>query len=350
MSPGFVMFLALLSGASVAQAQPAAPKTQAPAVFGVQVDSVYVDAFVSRRREPVIGLLASDFELKDNGVVQRLDLVAAEALPLLAVLVFDSSNSLAGERLAALQASGRAFLESLRPQDEVSLFTFAGETQWLARPTTDKAAVARSLDGLRPDGATAVLDALYSALILPETKARTLVVVFTDGEDNMSWLDWPQMLQVAERSNALIHVVALRRPEDESRSLPATDLAGRMLPASKPAPLEFVHTWGMRQIAESTGGRYWEAESPARLKSAFAAITESMAQRYVLSYEPEGVNRKGWHQIDLRLKGRGGEVHTRRGYWVAERLPERRPQRPRGSGLTLNGWVRVTPFAVRRTE
>src|SRR6187455_1897665 len=123
--------LALLMGAASVQQPPAASQTpRPPAVFGVQVDNVYVDAFVSQRRDPVTGLLASDFELKDNGVVQKLDLVAAEALPLLAVLVFDSSNSLAGEKLAALQASGRAFLESLRPQDEVSLFTFAGETQW----------------------------------------------------------------------------------------------------------------------------------------------------------------------------------------------------------------------------
>jgi VWFA-related protein len=313
------LILALLNGASVQAPAPSPPTVQAPAVFGARVDSVYVDAFVSQRHDPVTGLLASDFELKDNGVVQRLELAAAEALPLLAVLVFDSSNSLAGEKLTALQASGRAFLESLRPQDQVSLFTFAGETQWLAPPTTDKAAVARALDQVRPGGATAVLDALYSALILPETRARTLVVLFTDGEDNMSWLDWRQLLVVAERSNALIHVVGLRRPEDESRNPPPTDLAGRMLPAAKTASLEFVHTWGMKQIAESTGGRYWEAESPARLRNAFAAIAESMARRYVLRYEPEGVSRKGWHQIELKLKGRSGDVHTRRGYWVAER-------------------------------
>ncbi len=312
-APALLLFL--LSGAPVQKAQ--AP-VRAPAVFGVQVDNVYVDAFVSQRRDPVTGLVASDFELKDNGVVQRLDLLSTEALPLLAVLVFDSSNSLAGERLLALQTSGRAFLDSLRPRDEVSLFTFAGETHWLARPTTDKAAVAKALEQLQPGGATAVLDALYAALILPETKARTLVVLFTDGEDNMSWLDWRQMQLVAERSNALIHVVGLRRPDDGAFTTPTTDLFGRMLPAVATPSLEWLHTWGMRQIAESTGGRYWEAESPARLKTAFAAITESMAQRYILSYEPEGVKRPGWHEIELRLLSRTGEVHARRGYWVAE--------------------------------
>ena len=320
MSLALALFLALLSGASVQGATPPAQtKVQSPAVFGVQVDSVYVDAFVSQRRDPVIGLTAADFELKDNGVVQRLDLIAAESMPLLAVLVFDSSNSLAGERLAALQASGKAFLESLRPQDEVSLFTFAGETQWLARPTTDKATVVRALDALQPGGATAVLDALYAALVLPQTQGRTLVVLFTDGEDNMSWLEWRQMRVVAERSNALIHVVGLKRAEEGGAPMPAMDLSGRMLPMTGTPSMEFLHTWGMRQIAESTGGRYWEAESPARLKSAFAAITETMSQRYILSYEPQGVKRPGWHEIELRLPGRTGDVHARRGYWVAER-------------------------------
>ena len=58
---------------------------------------------------------------------------------------------------------------------------------------------------------------------------------------------------------------------------------------------------------------------PARLKSAFAAITETMSQRYILSYEPQGVKRQGWHEIELRLPGRTGDVHARRGYWVADR-------------------------------
>lgn len=320
MTLALTVFAALLGGALPQMAPPPAQaKIQAPAVFGVQVDSVYVDAFVSQRRDPVVGLTAADFELKDNGVVQRLDLIAAESMPLLAVLVFDSSNSLAGERLTALQASGKAFLESLRPQDEVSLFTFAGETQWLARPTTEKAAVAKALDELRPGGATAVLDALYAALVLPQTQGRILVVLFTDGEDNMSFLDWRQMRLVAERSNALIHVVGLKRSDDRAAPMPTMDLTGRMLPMTTPPSLEFLHTWGMRQIAESTGGRYWEAESPMRLKSAFAAITETMSRRYILSYEPQGVKRPGWHEIELRLPGRTGDIHARRGYWVPDR-------------------------------
>jgi hypothetical protein len=102
----------------------------------------------------------------------------------------------------------------------------------------------------------------------------------------------------AERSNALVHVVALsyRRPT---------------------ALKEPEHIRVLREIAEATGGRLWESESPERLRDAFAAIAEAVGQRYVLRYEPRKVARPGWHAIDVRLRGREGAVHARRGYWAA---------------------------------
>ena len=264
------------------------------------------------------GLAASNFELKDNGVTQPLELVSAEALPLLAVLVFDMSNSVAGERLAALRAASQAFLQSLRAHDEVALFTFADDVKWLTRPTTDKAAVHRALGQLQVAGGTSIVDALYAAVTLPSTQSRTLVVAFTDGEDNLSWLDWEQIRVVAERSNALIHVVGLKPRAAETLFAPGSDSEGRTQVASG-APLEFEHTVALRQIAEATGGRYWEAESPGGLRGAFAAIAEAMGQRYVLRYEPHQVKRLGWHKIQIRLRGHKGDVHARHGYWVADR-------------------------------
>ena len=101
----------------VAAAASSAAPAQAPPVFRSEVESVYVDVFVSRGGQSVSGLVASSFELKDNGVRQSVELVAAESRPVRAVLVFDTSSSMAGERLAALKAAGEAFLEGLRPAD-----------------------------------------------------------------------------------------------------------------------------------------------------------------------------------------------------------------------------------------
>lgn len=267
---------------------------QAPPVFRAGVESVYVDVLVTRGGRPVPGLKSSHFELRDNGVRQSPELVAAESLSLLAVLVFDTSSSLVGERLESLKAAGTAFLEGLRPADQVVLVTFSEVIAARAGPTTDKALVRRALGQIEAAGATAAFDALYAGLTLAEGRTRSLVVLFTDGEDNMSFLDQRQLESAAERSNAVIHVVGWRPP-------------------GLPEP-ERVRT--LRRIAEASGGRFWAADSPERLGRAFAAIADAMAHRYVLRYEPAGVKREGWHRIEVRLARHKGDVEARRGYWM----------------------------------
>lgn len=284
---------------------------QTPPVFRAGIEAVHVDVFVTRGGQPVPGLKAAEFELRDNGVRQSLELAQAEALPLRAVLVFDTSSSLAGERLAALRAAGEAFLEGLRPADTVGLFTFSQEIARPAVPTADKSLLRWALEGVKAEGATAVFDALYAALLLSEGAGRSLVVLFSDGEDNMSFLGERQLQTFAERSNALVHVVAWR-PEPRAPLSPGW--AGAR---SSIEPAEPEHIRVLRRIAEATGGRLWGADSPARLRQAFADIADAMGHRYVLRYEPSGVKREGWHQLEVKLRGQRGDVQARRGYWVA---------------------------------
>jgi VWFA-related protein len=301
---------AALAASAVALVVGAAGAAQSPAppVFGVRVETVHVEALVTHAGRALQGLKAADFELKDEGVLQNVELVAAESRPLVCVLVFDASLSVAGPKLAALQAAGAAFLDATRPADEVGLLTFSETIRWQARPSRDRGAVREALGRLQAAGSTAALDALYAALVLPSASGRTLVVLFSDGRDNQSWLDHAQLQAAADRSNSSVHVVGLR---------PGGSSSGEAV--SRTPPPEPAHIAPLRQLAETTGGRYWEAESPQRLENAFAAIAEAIAHRYVLRYEPKGPIRSGWHRIELRLRGRPGNVHARRGYWRAAR-------------------------------
>jgi VWFA-related protein len=266
------------------------------------VEEVYVDVFVTRSGQPAPGLRAANFELKDNRVAQKLELLSAESHPILAILVFDISSSMDGERLAALRAAGEAFLGGLRPADRAALVAFSDQITLLAEPTRDKVVVRAALASLRASGATSVFDALFAAITLSDRSLRPLVVLFTDGEDNTSWLGERQIRAMVERSNALVHVVGWRPPPHRQN--------GRLVPvlsASEPV---------LREIAEASGGRFWGADSPERLKQAFSAVADAMRHRYVLRYEAQGVKREGWHRIEVRLKGTKGDAQTRRGYWV----------------------------------
>jgi VWFA-related protein len=288
----------------VLAASAAAPAQQPPApTFASAVETVYVDAFVTHRGQPVTGLQARDFELRDNGVLQRVELMGADTMPLTAVLVFDTSGSVAGEKLKALRAAGTAFMDALRAEDEVGLLTFSHEIRWQARPGRAREPVLQALAALRAEGASAVFDGLYAGLTITVSRGRGLVVLFSDGVDNLGWLDAEQVQRVAERSNSVVHVVGLR--SDAAR-------ASRISPRP-----EGPHVRALRELAESTGGRYWEAEDAARLRAAFTAVARAMSTRYVLGYAPSSVPRVGWHRVDLRRRGHGGTGHARRGYWVA---------------------------------
>ena len=314
MKPHAAAVLLACAPSAAAFAQPPAPP-----VFGARVESVYVDAFVTRDGLAVKGLAASDFELKDEGVVREVELVASDQLPLVAVLAFDASGSVAGPKLAALQAAGVAFLDGLKPLDQASLVTFNEEVRWAGEPTADKQRVKLALASIQPRGGTAVMDGLYTAVTLPVSKARSLVVLFSDGEDNLSWLGDKQLKAVVERSNALVHVVGIvpgfQGLELSAPAVPQPGGRGQALPQST-SDIELIHNRMLRHIAEATGGRFWAAESPDRLRQTFAAIAEAMSHRYILRFEPQSGRKPGWHRLELKLRDKPGRIEARRGYWV----------------------------------
>jgi VWFA-related protein len=289
--PGGIACLLLAAWPSGSPAQ--AP----PPVFRAEVSYTYVDVFVSDGGRSVPGLRAQDFELRDDGVAQAVELLSADARPLQATLVFDRSSSVMGSRLAALRRAGAAFLDGLRPANEISLLLFSEEVFRSTRPSVDKEPVRRALERIEPSGSTSVFDALYAALLLADPGGRSLIVLFTDGDDNLSVLGPRQLRATAERANALVHVVVYQDP--------------RLRPG------ETDQNRALREIAESSGGRVWNPDSPDRLRDSFAAIAAQMSERYVLRYEPQRVKREGWHKLDIRLRGAKGTVSSRRGYWMA---------------------------------
>jgi Ca-activated chloride channel family protein len=276
-----------------------APAQAATPTFPARVDAVYVDVFVTEGRRPVAGLSAADFELRDNGVVQPIELVAADAMPLATFLVLDASGSVTGDKLVQLHSALRAFVGKLRPDDEAALLTFDLEVRVLMPRTRDRGALAGAIDSIGPGGSTALFDALYAGTQLATGRERALVVLFTDGEDNSSWLDAGQLRRVLEESNVLLQTVGVV-PFDRRAGVPDTP-HGRLL----------------RQLAEVTGGRFWPAASPGGLASAFVAILEAMKTRYLLRFELAADAAPGRHDVEVRLVRHGGRVHSRKAYYLA---------------------------------
>ena len=263
------------------------PTVAQPPTFSARTEVVRVDVLVTEKGQPVTGLRGADFEVLDNGVPQEVDLASFEQIPLNLVLVFDMSDSVAGERLQHLQLAGRALLEGLKPDDQAALITFSHVVTLGSSLTRDVGRVGTALSQAEPAGETALVDASYAGMMLGESDVgRALVIVFSDGLDTSSWLSPDAVLEAAKRTDAVVYSVSVSGPK-------ATFL---------------------RELTELTGGSLFEIESMKDLRAVFLGILDEFRHRYLVSYSPRGVSPGGWHRIDVRVKGRGMAVKARPGY------------------------------------
>jgi len=270
--------------------QPSAAGTAQNTVFSAKVEMVRVDALVTERENgpAVVGLGPSDFEVYDNGVLQQVDLVSFDEVPLNVILTLDMSDSVAGERLDHLRTAGAALIAALKNEDQAGLVTFSQGVGLGAPLTHDAGRVERAIENAAASGDTALVDGTYAAITLGESDAgRALVIVFSDGVDTASWLSADAVLAAAKRSDAVVYAVSA-------------------LSRLKP---EFL-----REVTSLTGGRLFEVEKTAALGEIFVRVLEEFRRRYLVSYTPRGVEKGGWHRLDVRVKGRRSSVKARPGY------------------------------------
>jgi len=271
---------ALLSGALAGAGQ--------QATFSSRVDSVRVDVLVSDRGQFVRGLRPEDFEIRDDGVPQEVELVRFEQLPLNVILGLDVSESVTGERLEHLQSAGDTLLRRLAKEDKAALVTFSHAVQLRHELTGDIPLVQQALADVEPSGQTSLVDGSYAAIALAGSDVgRSLLIVFSDGVDTSSFLSPDVVLQSARRSDVVVYAVAMR-----SRISP-----------------EFL-----KDLGELTGGAVLEIESTKDLSQTFLKILDEFRQRYLVSFTPRGVSPTGWHRLDVRVIGRRATVSARSGY------------------------------------
>jgi len=135
--------------------------------------------------------------------------------------------------------------------------------------------------------------------------------VFSDGYDTASWLDPRDVLDTAHRSDVVVYGVHLDRLVGDSwGDRQGRAMARRWLPTE---PHLFGHQY-LAQLVEDTGGSLFVARDVGRLRASFSRVVNEFRSRYLLTYSPDGVESAGWHELEVRIKGRGRRVQARRGY------------------------------------
>jgi len=258
---------------------------------------------VTRDGERTLNLDQGDFQIFDNGAPQEIVTFGRDELPLTAVLLLDTSESMREKELEAVRQGAKAFLDGMKPADEAMVALFSDRLLRLTPFTSDKATLASTLSGVKSAGGTAVNDFLYLSLkALEMRQGQRVVVLFSDGSDVHSVLPASDVLWKARAGQALIYWIQLGGKHKSFTS------AWRDYTANDREYDE------LEQAVRESGGRILPIERVGELELAFRNILQELRQQYALGYYPNNSKGDGkWHKIDVRVKG-AGRVRTREGY------------------------------------
>jgi len=287
----------------LAQAQSQSP------TFRTAVEVVQIPVSVRDGNRPIAGLQAEDFVVTDSGVVQQVQAISVETVPIDVTLIVDTSGSTMG-MAQKLANDVQTIVRFLRPTDALRLLridTFAEEL----RPMTPVGVLPNASVIPRKNGVSSVHDALVAALMRPAVSDRRhLIVAITDAVDTMSFTTAERVREVAMRSEGLLELVVVNPPPNSGRPT-----------FERPRFVDYeIHA--LQQAAAATGGelRGRRLFGDADPVTAFKRVFDDFRQSYVLRFTPQGVPATGWHELSVTIaRAPTYTIRSRRGYFTGAR-------------------------------
>lgn len=229
---------------------------------------------------------------QDGNPVQEFSMTRVQAAidPLVAVLVIDTSKSMAGEPLAQAKQAAVKFIEQLDPQDFVCVYRFATQVQQVQVCSADHATAMEAVNKLTASGNTALNDVLLRVSEAHARKSeRQAIILLSDGADTASRASQDQALAEMARLNIPVYTIGLGGGDLEPQVL--------------------------KEIANQTSGVYLEAPTPQDLVTLYDRLAETLAKQYQVEFISIFPERKSG-TIELILSNGNSEIRIERKFLV----------------------------------
>jgi VWFA-related protein len=274
-----------------------------------------VATVMDRHRNFVTDLDQSDFKILEDGTPQEIRYFGRDTdLPLRIGILLDTSNSIR-PRLEFEKDAAMDFLQHVirRNQDQAFLMTFDNEPEIIQDYTGDLALLTDAIRKQRAGGGTALNDAIYLAAEkltnppLPKVnpEVRRVLVVISDGDDNLSDHALSESVEAAIRAEAAIYCIS-------------TNTDWLAIDGDKPRKM---HVEGgdkvLEEFADQSGGRVFYPYKVDDLAQSFVDIGTELRSQYFIAYSPTNVQSTGqYHKIEVQTDRKGLNVRTRKGYYA----------------------------------
>lgn len=265
----------------------------------INVDSSIVilnAAITDKTGQPIEGLKADQFEVFEDGRIQKIDFFETQQTPFAAVILIDSSGSM-DRRLSLARSAAINFLYGLRPEDQVAIYNFDSKVSLIQDFSNSDVIHDRVFD-LQAYGWTVMNDAIYEAAqtLAGRPEKRRAIIVLSDGADTKSRRSTDKALAAALEAQATIYTV----------DMSAIDTGGKQ---------RMQNQGILRKLAGKSGGRFIATPGGFELRNAFKNIVEELGTQYTLGYYPTNLARDGkWRKIELKIAHPDASVRTREGY------------------------------------
>ena len=279
-----------------------ATSTAAQFKSGTLTVPLYVTV-TDRESRLVADLQREDFEVYDNGQLQKITLFDNQHTPITVIVMLDTSGSMT-LILDRVKNAAEQFLLRLLPEDTGRVGAFSDKIEFHPEDsfTSDRDLLIRSLRELDFGYPTRLWDAVDESLTkLDGVQERKVVLVFTDGADTASRnAKLGDVLERARANETMVYTIGL---ETEIFN-------GQRRERSSPDR-------GLKRLSEETGGGFFLLEKEDELGPTFTRVAQELHSQYVLGFTPANLDGKV-HKLEVKVKRPGTTPRARKSYLAAK--------------------------------
>jgi len=339
------------------------PPKDTQAKVKVQVALVNTPVTVRDGRDEMVhNLEASDFQITDNGVAQRISHFDLGGDPLSLVILLETSSRIE-PLLPQVRKTGILFTQTVMgPTGEAAVVGFNDSVDKLQDFTTNSDRIENTFAHL-PEGTSG--SKLYDAMALgvemlsgrPEVTAdkpgrRRVLMILSEAADAGSEAKLGEVLRQAQLANVTIYSVGLSTTQAELQAKPKDTRPQITPPGTFPLPpqpgvpqtptseenrygnidLMAAAVWIVQHIhdqvkdhalevaATATGGAHLSTFKDRSIEKAIDEVGGELHSQFNISYTPTGADTPGYHEIKVSIvhnDARNLKVRARPGYYLA---------------------------------
>ncbi len=260
------------------------PERRVPSIR-LDIKMVMIPTNVTNQHDhPILNLHKEDFRLFEDSTEQKIDSFSIDQAPVSLGIVFDASGSMKNKIDKSFTAVEQ-FLKTSLPGDEFFLVQFADVASVVTPFTRDPDEITSNLSLIRPQGWTAMFDAIYLAVnqMRHAKNPRKALLILSDGGDNNSRYSDGEVIHLLREADVQVFAIGL-----------------------------FDDAHFLRKATAETGGALVAVHNLNDLSDAVDKLSTQVRSQYVLGYYPAQTPNDGkFHKVKVMLSQAAGNLKLR---------------------------------------